>query len=107
VGVHTARTEEIGMSTIRMVDPARVAGKTREIFDAVLRREEKVFGATSVSNIWRCQGHVADYLEANWERARALMQCGRFAPAFPSIAQRRAVRLRRGPSGALIFDSRR
>jgi len=68
------------MTTIRMVDGARVAGKTREIFDAVLRREEKVFGATSVSNIWRCQGHVADYLEANWERSRALMQRGRFAP---------------------------
>jgi len=68
------------MTTIRMVDPARVAGKTREIFDAVLRREEKVFGATSVSNIWRCQGQVPDYLEANWERSRALMQRGRFAP---------------------------
>ncbi|MGH7333256.1 MAG: hypothetical protein ACREKS_11040 [Candidatus Rokuibacteriota bacterium] len=68
------------MTTIRMVDPAQVAGKTRAIFDAVLRREEKVFGATSVSNIWRCQGHVPDYLEANWERSRALMQRGRFAP---------------------------
>jgi hypothetical protein len=39
-------------TTIRMVDPAMVAGRTREIFEAVLRREQKVFGATSVSNIW-------------------------------------------------------
>jgi alkylhydroperoxidase family enzyme len=68
------------MSTIRMVDPGRVTGMTREIFDAALRREEKVFGATSVSNIWRCQGHVGAYLAANWERSRALMQRGRFAP---------------------------
>ncbi len=68
------------MTTIRMVDPAAVTGKTREIFEAVLRREAKVFGATSVSNIWRCQGHLADYLEANWERSRALMQRGRFTP---------------------------
>ena len=68
------------MATIRMVDPGRVTGKTRDVFDAVLRREAKVFGATAVSNIWRCQGHVADYLEANWERSRALMQRGRFTP---------------------------
>ena len=68
------------MTTIRMVDPARVTGKTREIFAAVLRRGERVFGATTVSNIWRCQGHVADYLEANWERSRALMQRGQFTP---------------------------
>lgn len=44
------------MTTIRMVDPGQVTGKTRDVFDAVLRREAKVFGATTVSNIWRCQG---------------------------------------------------
>ena len=45
------------MTTIRMADPATVTGKTKEIFDAVLRREATVFGATSVSNIWRCMAH--------------------------------------------------
>jgi hypothetical protein len=39
------------MTTIRLVDPAAVGGKTREIFDAALRRERKVFGATEISNI--------------------------------------------------------
>ena len=68
------------MTTIRMVDPAVVGGKAKEVFDAVLRREEKVFGATTVSNIWRCMGHVPDYLEANWARSRALMQRGKFTP---------------------------
>ena len=68
------------MTTIRLVDPDVVAGKTKEIFDAVLRREAKVFGATAVSNIWRCMGHAGDYLEANWNRSRALMQRGRFTP---------------------------
>jgi alkylhydroperoxidase family enzyme len=68
------------MTTIRMVDPATVTGKTKEVFDAVLRREKVVFGATAVSNIWRCMGHAGDYLESNWERSRALMQRGRFAP---------------------------
>jgi alkylhydroperoxidase family enzyme len=68
------------MTTIRLVDPAGVAGKTKEIFDAVLLRERKVFGAESVSNIWRCQGHAPALLEANWNRSRALMQRGRFSP---------------------------
>jgi alkylhydroperoxidase family enzyme len=68
------------MTTIRLIDPAAATGKTKEIFDAVLRREEKVFGATAVSNIWRCMGHAGDYLEANWNRSRALMQRGRFTP---------------------------
>jgi alkylhydroperoxidase family enzyme len=68
------------MSTIRMVDPVAATGKTKAIFEAVLRREEKVFGARALSNIWRCMGHHGDYLEANWNRSRALMQRGAFAP---------------------------
>jgi alkylhydroperoxidase family enzyme len=68
------------MTTIKLIDPATVTGKTKEIFAAVLRREEKVFGATQVSNIWRSMGHWGDYLEANWDRSRALMQRGRFTP---------------------------
>ena len=68
------------MTTIRMVDPAAATGTTKEIFDAVLRREAGVFGATSVSNIWRCMGHAPALLEANWNRSRALMQRGRFTP---------------------------
>ncbi|HET9001512.1 MAG TPA: hypothetical protein VFP86_17870 [bacterium] len=68
------------MATIRLVDPAQVSGKVREIFDAVLRRERKVFGASSVSNIWRCMGHSPQLVEANWGRSRALMQRGNFSP---------------------------
>jgi alkylhydroperoxidase/carboxymuconolactone decarboxylase family protein YurZ len=68
------------MTTIRMLDPAGVAGKVKEIFEAVLRREAKVFGAKTVSNIWGCMAHAPDYLEANWNRSRALMQRGKFAP---------------------------
>jgi len=68
------------MTTIRLVDAATATGKTKDIFDAVLRREQKVFGATSVSNIWRCMGHSPSLLEANWNRSRALMQRGQFSP---------------------------
>lgn len=63
------------MTTIRMVDPAMVSGRARDIFDAVLRRERKVFGATEISNIWRCMGRSAELLEANWDRSRALTGC--------------------------------
>jgi alkylhydroperoxidase family enzyme len=68
------------VTTIRLLDPTDAVGKTREIFDAVLARERRVFGANSVSNIWRCMGHVPALLEANWQRSRALMQRGRFTP---------------------------
>ena len=68
------------MTTIRMVEPAEATGRTKEIFDAVLRREATVFGTESVSNIWRCMGHSPALLEANWNRSRALMQRGRFTP---------------------------
>jgi len=68
------------MTTIRLVDPERATGRVKEIFEAVLRREQRVFGATRVSNIWRCMAHSPALLEANWNRSRALMQQGRFTP---------------------------
>ena len=68
------------MTTIRLIDPEKAHGRGREIFDAVLARERRVFGATAVSNIWRCMGHSPALLEANWNRSRALMQRGRFTP---------------------------
>jgi alkylhydroperoxidase family enzyme len=68
------------VTTIPLPDPAAAAGRTKEIFDAILRREVKVFGATSVSNIWRCMAHSPALLEANWNRSRALMQRGTFTP---------------------------
>jgi len=68
------------MTTIRLPDPDAAAGRTKEIFDAILRREAKVFGAAGVSNIWRCMAHSPALLEANWNRSRALMQRGSFTP---------------------------
>jgi alkylhydroperoxidase family enzyme len=68
------------MTTIRLPDPADAGGPARRIFEAILARESRVFGATTVSNVWRSMGHLPDYLEANWARSRALMQRGRFAP---------------------------
>jgi len=60
------------MTTIRLVDPSTVTAKTKEIFDPVPRREGKAFGTTAVSSLGRRRGRSADYLEANWNRPRAL-----------------------------------
>ena len=68
------------MPTIPLLDPKEVTGKTREIFDAILRRESRVFGTSEVSNIWRATAHFPDYLEANWRRSRAIMQAGGLPP---------------------------
>jgi alkylhydroperoxidase family enzyme len=68
------------MTTIRLIDPDAATGRAREVFDAILTRERRVFGATSVSNIWRCMGHSDALLEANWNRSRALLQRGQFTP---------------------------
>jgi alkylhydroperoxidase family enzyme len=68
------------MTTIRLADLDALAGKAREIADAIVRREKVVFGATSLSNIWRCMAHSPALLEANWNRSRALMQRGEFTP---------------------------
>ena len=68
------------MTMIRLADDDGVTGRAREIYDAVLRREKLVFGATAVSNIWRCMAHAPALLEANWNRSRALMQRGEFTP---------------------------
>ena len=52
----------------------------KKIVPLAKAREERVFGAKAVSNIWRCMAHSPDYLEANWSRSRALMQRGKFTP---------------------------
>ena len=71
------------MTTIRLVDAATVTGKTKEIFDAVLLRERRVFGAESVSNIWRCMGHAPALLPVADERHHdaARQEAGENGPA--------------------------
>jgi len=46
---HSRRRNAAGAEAT--ADPAAAIGTTMEIFDAVLRREAAVFGATSVSDI--------------------------------------------------------
>ena len=68
------------MSTIRLAEVATLSGPAREVAQTILERERRVFGAQELSNIWRCMAHVPEYLQASWNRSRALMQRGRFTP---------------------------
>ena len=68
------------MTTIRLPRQEEASGRLREIFEAIMRREERVFGIRRVSNVWLAMAHHPAYLEANWERSRAIMQRGKLPP---------------------------
>lgn len=68
------------MSTIRLARQEDATGRLREIFDVILRREERVFGIKRVSNVWLAMAHAPEYLESNWQRSRAIMQRGNVPP---------------------------
>ncbi len=68
------------MTTIRLPQQDAAAGRLREIFNAIMRREELVFGIRRVSNVWMAMAHHPEYLESNWQRSRAIMQRGKLPP---------------------------
>ena len=68
------------MTTIQLAREAEATGRLREIFDVIVRREEKVFGIRRVSNVWLAMAHHPEYLEANWHCSRAIMQRGLLPP---------------------------
>ena len=68
------------MTTIRLPRQEEASGRLREIFEAIMRREERVFGIRRVSNVWLAMAHHPAYLEANWERSRAIIQRGELPP---------------------------
>jgi hypothetical protein len=57
---------EAAMTTIRMVDPAAVGGAVKDVFDAVLRRERAVFGATSVTSPRPRSGGSSRAIRTTW-----------------------------------------
>jgi AhpD family alkylhydroperoxidase len=68
------------VTTIRLAREEDARGRLREIFNAIIRREEQLFGIRRLSNSWLAMAHRPEYLEANWERSRAIMQRGRLRP---------------------------
>lgn len=75
------------VATIRLPNPSSAVGRMKEIFTVIMRRELRTFGTAQVSNVWLAQAHFPDYLEANWERSRAIMQRGNLpAPTKEMVA---------------------
>jgi alkylhydroperoxidase family enzyme len=68
------------MTTIRLKRQEEAEGRLQEIFAAIMRREERLFGIKRVSNVWLAMAHCPAYLEANWQRSRAIMQRGQLPP---------------------------
>ena len=68
------------MSTIPMLPDDEIPRSAQALVARILAREQRVFGATSLSNVWRCQVRHPEYMHANWARSRALMQRGNVPP---------------------------
>ena len=68
------------MATIRQLADSETPEAAREIVERVKRREKRVFGVDTLSNIWRSMTHHPDYMKASWERSRATMQRGDVPP---------------------------
>jgi hypothetical protein len=72
--------ELTGMPTIPLLSDDEIPDSARELVDRIFTREKRVFGATSLSNVWRAQARHPEYMHASWGRSRALMQQGDVAP---------------------------
>jgi AhpD family alkylhydroperoxidase len=59
------------VTTIRLPREDEATGRLRKILDAIRLRQGRV------SNLWRAMAHHPAYLEANWQRARAIMEQGK------------------------------
>ncbi len=69
------------MSTIPLLSDDEIPESARELVARIFAREQRVFGATSLSNVWRCQARHPENMQASWARSRALMQRGDVPPA--------------------------
>ena len=57
------------MSTVRMIPEEEAVGKVKEIYDQIKDRLNIDF----VPNLYRVMAQKPDYLEANWNKVRAVM----------------------------------
>ena len=73
------------MSTIPMLPDDEIPESAQALVARILAREQRVFGATSLSNVWRCQVRHPEYMHANWERSRATMQRGDVPPLIKEM----------------------
>ena len=73
------------MSTIRMLPDGEVPEAARPLVERIKKREKRVFGIDTLSNVWRSMTHHPEYMHANWERSRATMQRGDVPPLIKEM----------------------
>ena len=57
------------MSTVKLIPEEEAAGRVKEIYDEIKAR----LGVDFVPNLYRVMAQKPDYLEANWNKVRAVM----------------------------------
>jgi alkylhydroperoxidase family enzyme len=73
------------MSTIPLLPDDQIPEAAQDLAKRILAREQRVFGATSLSNVWRAQARHPEYMHASWARSRALMQQGDVPPVIKEM----------------------
>jgi alkylhydroperoxidase family enzyme len=62
------------VSTVELPSLENLPASLRATFDAIARRELPPLGSGHQPAVWLAMAHHPDYLEANWQRARAVME---------------------------------
>jgi alkylhydroperoxidase/carboxymuconolactone decarboxylase family protein YurZ len=65
--------EKEDMATIRLISEAEATGKVKDIFEDFKRTR----GVDFVPNYWRAMAAFPDYLEATWNKYKAVMLGGK------------------------------
>jgi len=57
------------MASIKMISEEEASGKVRDIYEEIRSK----FGIDFVPNLYKVMGSKPDYLEANWNKVKAVM----------------------------------
>ena len=58
------------MASIEMIEETEATGKVKEIYQEI----KESLGIDFVPNMYKVMAHKPDYLEANWNKIKAVMQ---------------------------------
>ncbi len=74
------------MPTIRLLSEQQILnGPDAHVVAKICRREKRLFNIETLSNVWKAQAHLPGYIEANWNRSRAIMQRGKVSPMIKEM----------------------
>ncbi len=70
------------MPLMRLLEESETSDQVRKIFKIAVRRQRKVFGLDEPAYLWRSMARLPDYLEANFDRLRAIMLRSKLSPSM-------------------------